>query len=110
MFMLFQLHCNNNYVILIILARIFYLSVSVFLYLQTEHYKRFGQVIVLFISNIILMCMFHYCLEWKMMLTKILDPQYMMLLNQVKQYTLILAKVIQENLDKILVMTKWFVT
>ena len=56
------------------------------------------------------MSMFHYCLEWKTMSTKILDRQYMKLLNQVKQYALILAKAIQENLDKVLVMTKWFVT
>ena len=39
----------------------------------------------------------------QMMSKKILDPQYMMLLTQVKQYVLILAKGIQKNLNKILV-------
>ena len=54
--------------------------------------------------------MFHCCSECQAMPKKMLDPQYIVLLNQVKQYVLILAKTTQENLDQTLVMTKWSLT
>ena len=41
------------------------------------------------------MCMFHCCLECQMMSKEILDPQYLVLLIQVKQYVQILAEAIQ---------------
>ena len=60
--------------------------------------------------NVNVTTMFHCCLECQTMPKKILDPQYMMLLNQVKQDVLIFAKAIPENLDQTLVMTKWSLT